>query len=316
MPKIILAEAIRFDKANGNFILASEYGPAQIDQMLREVAYESMAGYDLAETHRLLAQNIVEPIRLSVPYFEMYNIFFQEQTYGQNEDNAIPIEDIPAVVWETHRDGAVAFVRANYSWTRPEFTTFDAGIEVNWTDLQRAGWNYLARQMQYVTEALARKRDVKAKAVIDAAIPVGYAHTVSGGSLTRAAVKSVLQAAMQIGFPMTQCLANPGTLTDMADWTFPVGQNVPEGPMNQLMTTLYLGTYGGCMFYVNPHASTTVLYFGGPKGNIGYQQKRGALKTASDVDIRRKIDIHAIYDQDHAWYIANAYNTRTLTITA
>jgi len=315
MAKIVLADAISFDRNEGNYVLAEEYGPAQIDQMLRQIAYEGMAGYDLAETHLLLAANIVEPIRQSVPYFEMYNVFFQEAMYGPLEDNAIPIEDIPTVAWETHRDGAVAFVRANYRWTRPEFTTFDVGIEVNWTDLQRAGWNYLARQMQYATENLARKRDVKSKAVLDAAIPAGHAHTVSGGSLTRAGVKAALKAGMQIGFPMTQCLVNPGTMTDMSDWTFPVGSALPEKEQRELLTTLYLGTYGGCAFYANPHASTTVLYLGGPKSGIGWQQKRGTLKAASDVDIRRKIDIHAIYDQDHAWYVGNAYNLRTLTIT-
>ena len=316
MPRIVLAEAIRFDQAEGNFILAEEYGPREIDAMLRSIAYESSAGYNLAETHELLAANIVEPIRQSVPYFEMYNRFFQEATYGQLEDNAIPIEDIPTVVWETHRDGQVAFVRANYRWTRPEFTTFDAGIEVNWTDLQRSGWNYLSRQMLYVTENLARKRDTKAKAVLDAAIPAGHAHTVSGGSLTRAGVKSVLQTAMQIGFPMTQCLVNPGTLADMSDWTFPAGSALPEREQRELLTTLFMGNYGGAAFYGNAHASTTVLYFGGPATGIGWQQKRGSLKTASDVDIKRKVDYHAVYDQDHAWYVGNGYNLRTLTITA
>lgn len=317
MAKVVrLAEAIQFSQEEGNYVLASDYGPKEIDQMLRSIAYETMAGYSLQQTHELLAANIVEPIRQSVPYFEMYNRFFVEQTFGQLEDNSIPIEDIPTVVWETHRDGAVAFVRANYRWTRPEFTTFDTGIEINWTDLQKAGWNYLSRQMQYATENLARKRDVKAKAVLDAAIPAGYAATVSGGSLTRAAVKSLLQDAMQIGFPMTQCLANPGTLSDMADWTFPSGSSIPEREQRELMTTLFLGNYGGCNFYTNVHASTTFLYFGGPASGIGWQQKRGSLKTASDVDIRRKIDIHAVYDQDHAWYVGNAYNLRTLEITA
>ncbi|NIQ88596.1 MAG: hypothetical protein GWN93_05770 [Deltaproteobacteria bacterium] len=316
MPRIVLAEAIRLDKETGNYILAEEYGPKQIDDMLRQIAYGTLSGYDLKEAHELLAQNIVEPIRQSVPYFEMYNRFFQEATYAQLEDNSIPIEDIPTVVWETHRDGQVAFVRANYRWTRPEFTTFDAGIEVNWTDLKRAGWNYLARQMQYATENLARQRDTKAKAVLDAAIPAGHAHTVSGGSLTRAGVKAVQKAAMQIGFPMTQCLVNPGTLTDMSDWTFPAGSSLPEREQRELLTTLFMGEYGGANFYGNAHASTTVLYFGGPPTGIGWQQKRGSLENASDVDIRRKIDIHAIYDQDHAWYVGNGYNLRTLTITA
>lgn len=316
MTNIVLAETIRFDKEQGNFVIAEEYDAGAIDTMLRTIAYESTAGYDLKEAHELLAQNIVEPIRQTVPYAEMYNMFFQEARYGQLEDNAIPIEDIPTVAWETHRDGAIAFVRANYTWTRPEFTTFDVGIEINWTDLNRTGWNYLARQMRYATENLARKRDVKAKAVIDAAIPAGHADTVSGGALTRASVKLLQKEAMGIGFPMTQCLVNSGTVTDMAEWTLPTGQVMPEREQRELLTNLFLGEYGGCNFYINPHASATFLYFSGPTSGIGWQQKRGSMQSVSDIDIRRKLDLHAILDEDQAWYVGNAYNLRTLEITA
>lgn len=316
MPNIVLAETISFDKEQGIYVIAEKYDARAIDTMLRTIAYESSKGYDLRETHEMLAQNIVEPIRLTVPYAEMYSMFFQSQNYADLEDNAIPIEDIPTVAWETHRDGAIAFVRANYTWTRPEFTTFDVGIEINWTDLRRTGWNYLARQMRYATENLARKRDVKSKAVLDAAIPAGHAHTIAGGSLTRASVKAALKAALAIGFPMTQCLVNSGTVTDMAEWTLPIGQVMPETEQRELLTNLYLGNYGGCNFYANPHASTTYLYLGGPPTGIGWQQKRGSMQTVSDVDIRRKIDLHAILDQDHAWYVGNAYNLRTLQITS
>jgi len=311
-----LKDAISFDKKAGQFVIASQYSPEKVDAMLREIAYEAQSGVDIQDTHAMLAQNIVEPIRQTVPYVEMYSMFFTKQTIGELEDNAIPIEDIPTVVWETHRDGQVMFVRANYRWTRPSFTTFDYGIEVSWDDLRRAGWNYLERQMRYAAEGLARKRDVKALAVLVAAIPDGHADTVSGGSLTRASVKSLLKEAATIGFPMTQCLVNAGTVTDMAEWTFPTGQQAPDGAQDQLVQNLYLGSYGGCSFIANPHASTTVLYFSGPAVNTGYNQQRGSFKTASDVDIRKKLDLHAVYDMDHAWYVGNGYNLRSLTITS
>jgi hypothetical protein len=309
-----LADTISFSKERGQFIVA-ESQQAKVDAMLRQIAYESQSGYDLQETHAMLAANIVEPIRQTVPYVELYGMFFVTQTYEDLEDNAIPIEDIPTVAWETHRDGEVMFVRARYRWTRPEFTTFDVGVEVHWDDLRRSGWNHVERQMRYATENLARKRDVKAKAVIDAAIPAGHANTIAGGALTRASVKGVLKEANTIGFPMTQCLVNTGTVTDMAEWTFPTGQVIDPGD-HGLLTNLFMGQYGGCSFYGNPHASTTVLYFSGPAVNTGWAQKRGPFRTASDVDIRKKVDLHAIYDQDHAWYVGNAYNLRTLTITA
>lgn len=310
-----LKDIIKYDHKQGMYVIASEYSQSSVDKMLREIAYETQAGYDLAETHAMLAANIVEPIRQTVPYAEMYSMFFVTQTYEDLEDNAIPVEDIPTVAWETHRDGEVMFVRANYRWTRPGFTTFDVGIEVAWDDLRFAGWNYLQRQMQYATENLARKRDAKAKTILDDAVPASHAHTVSGGSLTRAGVKAVLKAAMAIGFPMTQCLVNSGTASDMAEWTLPTGQRMPEAREEELLRNLYLATYGGCKFYVNPHASSSVLYFSGPPANTGWHQEKGTLKTASDVDIRKKVDLHAIYDADHGWYVGNAYNLRTLTIT-
>lgn len=312
-----LKDVIKYDPGDGIYVIASDYGQEKVDSFLRRIAYETQElGIDLAEAHRMLAANILEPIRQTVPYVEMYSMFFNTVTYGDLEDNAIPIEDIPTVAWETHRDGQIMFVRANYRWTRPEFTTFDVGIEVNWTDLKKAGWNYLERQMRYATENLARKRDVKAVAVLDAAIPAGHADTVSGGSLTRASVKALLKEAHQIGFPMTQCLVNSGTVTDMAEWTLPTGQQVPEAEERTLLQNLYLATYGGCKFYVNPHASTSKLYFSGPSANTGWKQERGSLQNVSDVDIVKKRDLHAILDKDHAWYVGNGYNLRTLTITA
>lgn len=310
-----LAEVITFDPKQDVYVVAADQ-MAAVDQMLREIAYETQAGYDLQETHALLAQNIVEPIRQTVPYVEMYGMFFAGRSYGDLEDPSIPIEDIPTVAFETHRDGRVMFVRANYRWTRPEFTTYDTGIEVQWDDLRFSGWNHVARQMRYATEALARMRDADALTVLTAAIPAGQADSVSGGVLTRASVKALLKEANTIGFPMTQCLLNSGTATDMAEWTLPTGQQMPEAEQRTLLQNLFLANYGGCDFYTNPHASTTVLYFSGPKENTGWHLTRGGLKTASDVDIKNKADYHAIYDQDHGWYVGNGYNLRSLTITA
>lgn len=310
-----LKEVIQFDKDKGTFITAGVV-ERDVDKLLREIAYEAQAGYDIEDTHQMLAQAIVEPIRQTVPYVELYGMFFVNRNIGDLEDPAIPVEDIPTVAWETHRDGQLMYVRANYRWTRPEFTTYDVGIEVQWDDLRFAGWNFLARQMKYATENLARKRDVDAKAVIDAAIPSGHADEVSGGSLTRAAVKSLLKEAQTIGFPMTQCLVNSGTVTDIAEWTLPTGQVMPEADQTTLLRNLFFRNYGGCEFYTNPHASTTVLYFSGPPANTGWHTTRGSVKSVSDVDITKKRDLHGILDQDHSWYVGNAYNLRTLTITS
>jgi hypothetical protein len=313
---IKLAEAFEFSREEGTFVIAEKVNPDRVDDLLRAIAQGTLAGYSMEEAHQAMAAAMVEPIRQTVPYAEMYAMFFMDQTYDYLEDNSIPVEDIPTVSFETHRDGEAVFVRANYRFTRPEFTTWHVGIEVNWDDLRRAGWNYLARQMKYATESLARQRDEAAVAILDAAVVSGHSHTVSGGVLTRASVKAVFKAANTIGFPMTQCLVNSGTVTDMAEWTLPTGQQMPEPEQSRLIHNLYLGTYGGCNFYTNPHASTTVLRFSGPKTGLGWHQQRGGVEQASDVDIRKKMNEHAIYDADHAWHIGNAYNYRMLTITA
>jgi len=313
---IKLKDAIKFDPAQSNYVIAEEFSQTDVDELLRSIAYETMAGYDLQETHELLAQNILEPIRQSVPYTEMYRMFFTEHPVGELEDPAYPIEDLPVIVWETHRDGEIMFVRANYRWTRPEFTTYDTGIEVQWDDLRRAGWNYLARQMMYATEELARKRDADAKTVLDAAIVSGQNHSVSGGSLTRASLRAVIKAAVAIGFPMTQCLVNSGTIIDVGDDDWPEGFSMPEAEQRELLTNLYLGQFGRCNFYTNPHAEASTLYFSGPPAGIGWHMTRGTTRSVSDIDIRKKVDLHAILDQDHTWVVGNAYNLRTLTITA
>jgi len=240
---------------------------------------------------------------------------FLEQRIGDLQDPAVPVENLPVVAFETTADASVMFVRGTFTWTRPELTTFDTGIEVGWDTLRQSGWDFLARQMVLAVESLARKRDAAAKAVIDAAVPAAHQHTVSGGSMTRASFRAVLSAAQSIGLPMTRALINSGRATDMAEWTWPTGQNVSPNEVG-LITNLYLGNYGGCDIVVNPHAESNKVYFFGPADMLGYHIVRGQMRVVSDVDVRNKVDLHAVLDAGHAWYVGNPYNLHTLTITA
>jgi hypothetical protein len=44
---------------------------------------------------------------------EIYSpVFFQDITYGELEDNAIPVENTVAMAWETHQDAQVLFVKS------------------------------------------------------------------------------------------------------------------------------------------------------------------------------------------------------------
>lgn len=299
-----------------NTLQASVFNQADVDTFLAQYA---KGGAEARDDHALLGQAIVEPIVQVVPYMELYApVFFDEVTYGSLDDNSIPVEDTVAMGFETHQDGAVQFVRSGFSWTRPDFTTFDTGIEVPWEALRKAGWNFLARQMKRATEELARKRDVMAKGVMDTAFinnpSLGY--NVTGGKLTKAAVDSVLKAKAQIGFPVRRVLVNSGTIMDMASFTWPTGLYLPDQEAREIIKNLYIGNYGGAEWYINPFAPTDTVYFGGLPNQIGWHQLRGAVSTASDVDITNKVDKHAIYDAEHAFYIGNVWTLAKLTIGA
>ena len=299
----------------GNKVEASQYGVADVDAFLAQYTH---GGESAQMDHALLGAAIVEPIEQVVPYQEIYGpVFFQDQPDGELEDNSIPVEDTVSLAWETHQDGAVHFVRSGFSWTRPDFTTYDTGIEVPWAMLKKAGWNFLARQMRRATEDLARKRDALSKGVLDAAILASHGYNVAGGALTKASVDAVLGDQASIGFPVQRVTVNPGTLMDMATFTWGgTGFFIPPEEARQLLRTLHIMNYGGAEWYTNPFHPTNVLYFGGAPDQIGWHQTRGEVTNASDVDIRNKVDLHAVLDQEHAYYIGNAYTLSKLTIGA
>jgi hypothetical protein len=292
----------------------ARYSAAEVDELLATMAIGTASS---RENHSMLGAQIVEPIMQVVPYVEMWSpVFFQDMTYDYLEDNTIPVEDLPVIAYETHQEGAVLYTKAGYSWTRPDFDQWDVGIEVPWATLKKAGWNFLARQMNYATWALARKRDANAKNVLTAAIPTANQYTVSGGKLTKTAIDAVLKAKASIGFPVRRVLINSGTIMDMAQFTWPTGLYLPDQEARELIRNLYLGEYGGADFYINPFAPTDFVYFGGLPNQIGWHQVRGAITAASDVDITNKVDKHAISDAEHAWYVGNVYTLASLQITA
>jgi len=295
----------------GNKLEASAYNQADVDAFLAKMASGS------PDDHELLAAAIVEPIEQVVPYLEMYNTFYMDNTYGELEDNAIPVEDTVAIAFETHQDSAVLFVRSGFTWTRPEFQTFDAGIEVPWDALKKAGWNFLERQMRRTAEALARKRDEVARNVFIAGIPASHEYIVTGGALTKAGVDAVLKDQADIGFPVQKALVNPGTIMDMASFTWGgTGFQIAPEDAKTLLRTLHLLDYGGVQWFTNPHVSTTEVLFAGAPSQVGWHQLRGSMKSASDVDIRNKVDLHAMYDAEHAWYVGNTWTLARIRISA
>jgi len=302
------------DKA-GNKLEASVYSTADVEAYLKEMG---AGGGSLKEWHEMLGQTIVEPIEQVVPYKEIYApIFFQDVTYGETEDNSIPVEDTVAMAFETHQDGEVLFVRSGFSWTRPDFTTWDTGIEVPWAALRKAGWNFLERQMRRAAETLARKRDELGRNVLIAAIPASHEYNVTGGALTKAGVDKVLQDQADIGFPVQRVMINPGTLMDMATFTWGgTGYFIPPEEARELLRTLHITDYGGAEWYSNPFYPTNEVLFGGAPSQIGWHQMRGTVNNASDVDIRRGHDLHAIRDAEHAFYVGNTFTLARIRISA
>jgi hypothetical protein len=297
-------------RGTANWVIASDYTQAGVDDFLAT----AMKSHDQRERMALMAQAIIEPIEQVVPYVEMYRPFFMDLHYTALEDNKIPVEDIVNMAWETVADGGSLYTRVgSIQWVRPSFEKWDTGVRVPWESLEYAGWNFLARQMRRATEAIARKHDIAAKLVADASIDAQAGHHVgvAGGLLTKAAVDSIIKTSHGIGFPVTQALVNTGVMTDMvqADWFGPTNTGgIPmlyEKNVEELLTNLYIGSYGGVSWWSNPNCPTGHAWFGGPANQIGYHQTKGEVRTVSDIDIDFREDKHLIIDMYHAWYIGN-----------
>lgn len=294
--------------AKGNAIKASDqnYTVADVDAMLREMA---SGGGNLMAQHELLAETIIEPIMQVVEYVEMFfPTFFSPRTVGVQEDPRIAVEDLPVLAWQTTDDAAVLYTRAGLSFARPSFVRFDTGIEVNWYDLERAGWDYLSRQMKYAAWELARKRDGLARGVLQAGLLASRIYNITGGLLTKASVDAVLKTQAAAGFPVRTALINPATMMDMATfaWTANSGFFQPSEMALDMVRTLTISNYGGLNWQSNVNLPTNEVWLGGAPSEIGYHITRGSVKRASDVDITNKRDIHVIIDQEHSGYIGSS----------
>ena len=294
----------------GNTLTASQITSYQRDlnSMLRNISTLS------AQDHQDLAAAIVEPIQKVVPYIEIYSDAFVNVNYGELEDNAIPVEDVQTIAWETNLDGAARPVRPGFSWTRPSFVFYDTAIEMPWATARYAGWNVLARSMKRATEDLARKRDQLAGNVWDAAVLPSHVVTVTGGALTKAGIDTVIKNAMDTGFPVKRAIVNPGTLAEMSGFTWP--NNLSADRVDKLLTKFMFTDYGGVVWELNPFFSTTEVRFYGDPSEVGWHQTQGSVKNASQVDVINKRDVYLIEDAGHAYYVGSDATLWQILITA
>lgn len=298
--------------AKGNKLTASETSLDEMNAFLADLANNGDK-----EERALFAAQLLEPIEQVVAYQEQFASFFNIVQYDDLEDNSIPVEDTLALAYQVHPDGEIMYERSGFSFTRPDFTTFQTGIEIGWKSVKRAGWNYVARQMRRANEALVRKHDEMARGALLAAVQSSHIYTVTGGSLTKAAVDTILKDQAGIGFPVQQVLVNPATLMAMGGFNWGGnGYFLPPAEAGQLLKTLHIMDYGGAQWMSNPFVSTTELWFGGAANQIGWHQVRGTMNVTSDVNITKGVDQHAIRDAEHAFYVGNSYTLAKLLIAA
>lgn len=285
---------------------------ARMDALLRQTGLSSER-----RTHELMGQAMAEPIRQIADYKQWANQFFVDDHIRPGEDNRIPVDSYTVVAFYSSPTGQVLYTRPGRAYTRPDFTMIDCGLEIGWDTLAMAGWNILARKQLEAAEELARKEDSLAKTVLDAAV-VSVSHTsvtAAGGVLTKAATDLVFQTQAANGFPVRQVAVNIGDAMDMTGWT--VANSLWEWTDAQVMdltTQMFWGRYGGAVWYAHHSVPASYVYFGGAPQAIGYRQRMGGVRTASDIDIDKKGDKHT-WDKKEAYYVGNPYNLWRLYIT-
>lgn len=306
----------------GNFLEASskEYVATlkQVQDLMR------VTGNSLkAEDHGLLGAATRAPISQLARYLSWTEVWLAEWPVAWGEDNAIPVgEPLGAAFISSPEGRAQAVMLGIQQFVRPSFYEIKSKLQVHWNTLKTAGWPILQRGMQNTADDLARKRDNKRKAVLDAAIAAtaGHAITVTGGVFTKSALDNAIKAAAYLSFPITQGTINPGRFMDMTNWTngslsaLPFFWSPPEAGA-QVYKTLYHEGYGNIRWRISHSHPTDDIYLGGEPGDIGYTQHRGAPETASTMDIDLAIDSH-ITRENHADYVGNGYNLWKLSITA
>jgi len=284
----------------GNPVLDGNDVTSEVDALLASLASGSP---DVMADRQQFGAAIAEPILQIVPYMEQYDRLFMQQTIGELEDNLIGVEDLTNVAYTSSARAEILFNEPGYRFTRPTFTTFQTGFKIAWPTLRKAGWNILARQMNYVAWELARKRDAAAKVVLDAGIPTNHIYSVTG-VLTKSTVDSILRSSNAIGFPVKMAVINPGVLMEMQSWTWTM-PTISFKLADTLVDNLFYGQYGGINWYSHPYVPIDQVYFAGDPTQVGWHQRKGSPRNDTYVDIIQGEDDYAFRDAEHSWYVGS-----------
>ena len=270
--------------------------------------------------HELMGAGVREPIRVMARYKAWTNTFFSDWPLDPADDNRIPVDQpIGAAFISTPEGRAFRVTPGVQQFVRPSFFEIKAGLEIFWGTLKTAGWPILRRRMEETSDEMARRFDVKFKALLDAAVSSSGQNVNSSSTLLKTAVDTVIKNSTAIGFPVTQGAINPARLMDQTGWTngsstaFPFYW-APETVRGEVFRQLYASGYGNIRWTLSYNIPMSVVYLGGEPEEIGYHQHHGQAVSASDVDIDLGKDRHMIRQED-AGYVGNIYNLWTVTIT-
>ena len=310
MAKVRLGEIIQYDPIKADFVIAHKtITEKEVNELLAQVVGRS--SNNAQEQRRALVMALAEPIDYAVKYISWTEPFFQREEYGPGEDNAIPLEEgLQPVALKTSHQGQITYVEPNFLWSRPEFEQWSTGVKLPWKTLERAGWNVARRMMNRAADALARSIDGNGRTVIDAAIvAAGNVSVDAGGILLQATVDAIIKAHEAASQPLVSVSINRGDIVDMSTWaTGPLAAgNMPARVAEEVLRNLHFGNYGAMEWVGNSFVPAGYTYLRGLASQIGVHQVRGSMRTDTDTDITRGVDLTAIRTADHAWSIIAAY---------
>lgn len=295
-----------------------EFQVAASDMLTIQKELERLAASDDRRVHSAFAAKIFGPIRTKATFEEVYDVFYQTQPVAPGEIVRIAQADYIGVAYFTSPDGQAMFVRPGRKYATIVWKMVDTGMEFHWDDLAEAGWPMLSFYMSQAAEELARKRDGRAKTVLDASIAGQAGHTITAyDKMTRSAVDSVIRAASDDKFPITFAVVAPSTAMDMAYWTSPSNSlwRTPDELGTLIIQQGHISNYGGIAWIVKRFASTTSVYFGGVPGDNGqWRFQKGGVRKASDVDITKRLDRY-VWDEKWAHYIDGGQANYKITIS-
>jgi len=300
----------------GQFVMSAD-NRAYIQAMLRKVGSSG----DEAE-HKMLAERIIAPIQQIADYEEWSQVLWQSQDVGPTEMIYIAQDSPGMVASYTSANGEVAFTRpGRTTYVTPSFTMVDCGLEIGWDDMAVAGWDILGQRVKEAGEELARKRDDAGLATLNtaAASIANHNPSCSGGAMTKAAVDAIFRAAAVIKYKISTVIINSGDIMDMSDWVWSDSDHLWEAPLDanaEIFKNFYVSGYGGANWYQFASAAAHTIWFAATPDVMGaYRWRKGGLRTASAVDIKKRVDYHT-WDEKWGYWLSNPYGLWKLSITA